>query len=69
MFDHFVGLVLEGLILEAKFGDDPLHGLAKNSHMDMFFKKGFLKILAKFTGWHCRCFPVNFVKFFGTTSL
>ena len=51
----------------------------RSSHPKAFYRKGVLKIFAKFTGKHLcwnlffrrlqhRCFPVNFVKFLRTSS-
>ena len=43
--------MLESLILETKFGDEPID---KSSHRKCSVKKGALRNFAKFTGKHLR---------------
>ena len=62
VFDHFVELALKGLILEAKFGNDPWRdALWQNSH---YIQQNWLKKINLSLDYHCTKYAMFLLKWY-----
>ena len=62
VFDHFVELALKGLILEAKFGNDPWRdALWQNNH---YIQQNWLKKINLSLDYHCTKYAMSLFKWY-----